>query len=320
MRSHPTHLLSPRVTPTPAAPLSSPNGTAARPAACGPTTFAPAALASWALPARATRVRARRRGWGMGGGRLACLLARTGVSLLPTCPCCQPDCIPYTPPAHPPPIPGAPILATNDTVVGLASGPGCEASASSGPFLRLADKAVLEQLTVWLQNGGGKGLDDAVQVSERQEAEAAAAASGCGRQWRLESRCQQREVPSLDHAPTCCPPGFPPHGRPGSARSTRISTRRLQAATPPASRLRPQTRSASPMRDGLDGVARPAIAAQLATPTTTPASPVFRLIPSIAPDLSMRSCTRDCSCSFLLPPARLPAQSVSPIPRLPSSS
>lgn len=40
-----------------------------------------------------------------------------------------------------------------DLQVGLTSGPGCAGAASNyGAFVQLADKGVLEQITVWLQS------------------------------------------------------------------------------------------------------------------------------------------------------------------------
>ncbi|KAL4426225.1 hypothetical protein ABPG77_009840 [Micractinium sp. CCAP 211/92] len=62
---------------------------------------------------------------------------------------------------------GAPLLQSN-TQVGLASGPGCDGTADDyGAFVKLADKGVLEQITVWLNSREGtdnSGLDDNVRA------------------------------------------------------------------------------------------------------------------------------------------------------------
>jgi len=62
---------------------------------------------------------------------------------------------------------GSPIMQ-GITQVGLASGPGCDGMKSDyGYFLKLADKGVLEQITVWLNSREGtsnSGLDDNVRA------------------------------------------------------------------------------------------------------------------------------------------------------------
>lgn len=78
-------------------------------------------------------------------------------------------------------------MLANVTQVGLASGPGCAGAAGNyGAFVRLADRGVLEQITVWLNNGGGKGLDATVQVGGRMHVLVADGWAGgvCGGGWR----------------------------------------------------------------------------------------------------------------------------------------
>lgn len=62
---------------------------------------------------------------------------------------------------------GSPMLAGN-TQVGLTSGDGCDGTASNwGAFLKLSDKKILEQITVWLNSREGTdntGLDDNVRA------------------------------------------------------------------------------------------------------------------------------------------------------------
>lgn len=62
---------------------------------------------------------------------------------------------------------GAPLLQSS-TQVGMASGPGCDGMTSNyGAFIKLADKGVLEQITVWLNSREGTdntGLDDNVRA------------------------------------------------------------------------------------------------------------------------------------------------------------
>lgn len=65
---------------------------------------------------------------------------------------------------HPRPHPaGSPAMAGN-TQVGLTSGPGCDGTPQDyGYFLKLSDKGILEQITVWLNSRGGTGLDANIQ-------------------------------------------------------------------------------------------------------------------------------------------------------------
>lgn len=49
--------------------------------------------------------------------------------------------------------------------VGLTSGPGCDGAAQDyGYYLKLADKGILEQITVWLNHRGAVGQDENIQV------------------------------------------------------------------------------------------------------------------------------------------------------------